>query len=155
MYSYYQSSFCWNASLHYSPNIRKCRVINTCIFMLTRKPLTIFKRWQNNQVSEVEKNHHWRSKGILHFDSLSITWNQNMDNKFINDEDLKRKSAAPSDRTDHLKNIALIIFIAVVIAETAVICVLLASVSRSTSYVKDRSFDALLEQNNVSFLDWI
>ena len=76
-----------------------------------------------------------------------------MDNKFINDEDLKRKSAAPSDRTAHSKNIALIIFIAVVIAETAVICVLLASVSRSTSYVKDRSFDALLEQNNVSFLD--
>ena len=78
-----------------------------------------------------------------------------MDNRFINDKDLKRKSAAPSDMADHLKNIALIIFIAVVIAETAVICVLLASDSRSTSYVKDRSFDAVLEQNNVSFLDLI
>ena len=78
-----------------------------------------------------------------------------MDNRFINDKDLKRKSAAPSDMADHLKNIALIIFIAVVIAETAVICVLLASDSRSTSYVMDQSFDALLEQNNVSFLDSI
>ena len=113
-------------------------------FMLTRKPITIFKRLRNNQVSKVEKNHRWRSQGILPSDSLSITWNQNMDNEFINDEDLKRKSAAP-----------LIIFIALVIAETAVICVLLASDSRSASYVKDRSFDALLEQNNVSFLDLI
>ena len=78
-----------------------------------------------------------------------------MDNKFINDKDLKRKSAAPSDRVDLLKNIALSIFIAVVTAETAVICVLLASDSRSTSCVKDRSFDALVEQNDVSFLDLI